>query len=111
MGADGLFRVTEGSTWLQLGRTVEFVLDLPAVQGAVAAPHEALYGTDRVYVLDGQRMTSVEVERLGETHPEGGVGRVILRSSDLKPSDRLIVTHLPNAIDGLKVKVAVVSPG
>ena len=110
-GADGLFRVTEGNTWLQLGRTVEFALDLPAVRGAVVAPHEALYGTDRVYVLDGERMKSVEVERLGETHPEDGAGGVILRSPELESSDRLIVTHLPNAIDGLKVKVVVVSPG
>ena len=110
-GADGLFRVTKGNTWLQLGRTVEFILDLPAVKDAVAAPHEALYGTDRVFVLDGERMKSVDVERLGETHPENGEGRVILRSPDLKPSDRLIVTHLPNAIDGLKVKVAAASPG
>ena len=51
-------------------------------------------------------MKSVEVERLGETHPDDGNGRVILRSPDLTPSDRLIVTHLPNAIDGLKVRVA-----
>ena len=110
-GADGLFRVTKGNTWLQLGRTVEFIVDLPAVQDAVMAPREALYGTDRVFVLDGERMKSVEVERLGETHPANGEGRVILRSPDLKPSDRLIVTHLPNAIDGLKVKVAAASPG
>ena len=110
-GADGLFRVTKGNTWLQLGRTVEFIVDLPAVQDAVMAPREALYGTDRVFVLDGERMKRVEVERLGETHPANGEGRVILRSPDLKPSDRLIVTHLPNAIDGLKVKVAAASPG
>ena len=110
-GADGLFRVTKGSTWLQLGRTVEIVLGLPAVEAAVAAPREALYGTDRVYVLDGERMRSVEVERLGETHPADGDSRVILRSPGLKPSDRLIVTHLPNAIDGLKVRVAVAPPG
>ena len=110
-GADGLFRVTKGSTWLQLGRTVEIVLGLPAVEDAVAAPREALYGTDRVYVLDGERMRGVEVERLGETHPADGDSRVILRSPGLKPSDRLIVTHLPNAIDGLKVRVAVAPPG
>ena len=105
-GADGLFRVTRGNDWLQLGRTVEFIVDLPAVENAVTAPPEALYGTDRVFVLDGERMKSVEVERLGETFPDDGQGRVILRSPDLKPSDRLIVTHLPNAIDGLKVRVA-----
>ena len=110
-GADGLFRVTRGNRWLQLGRTVELVLDLPAVTGAVTAPREALYGTDRVFVLDGERMRSVEVERLGESRGDDGSDRVILRSPDLKPDDRLIVTHLPNAIDGLKVKVAGAPPG
>ncbi len=110
-GADGLFRVTRGNARLQLGRTVEFILDLPAVRNAVTAPREALYGTDRVFVLDGERMRSVEVERLGETHPDDGKSRVILRSPALRPSDRLIVTHLPNAIDGLKVKVSEAPPG
>ena len=110
-GADGLFRVTRGSTWLQLGRTVELVLDLPAVEDAVTAPREALYGTDLVFVLDGERMRSVRVERLGESRTADGGGRVILRSPELQPADRLIVTHLPNAIDGLKVKVAGASPG
>ena len=66
-GADGLFRVTKGSAWLQLGRTVELALDLPAVENAVTVPREALYGTDRVFVLEGERMRSVEVERLGES--------------------------------------------
>ena len=109
-GADGLFRVTQGNTWLQLGRTVELIMDLPAVENAVTAPREALYGTDRVFVLDGERMRSVEVERLGETRAGDGGSRLILRSPDLKPNDRLIVTHQPNAIDGLKVKVAEAPP-
>ena len=110
-GADGLFQVTKGSAWLQLGRTVELTLDLPAVENAVTVPREALYGTDRVFVLEGERMKSVEVERLGESRGDDGSDRVILRSPELKPNDRLIVTHLPNAIDGLKVKVAGPSPG
>ena len=110
-GADGLFRVTQGNAWLQLGRTVEFVLDLPAVENAVTVSREALYGTDRVFVLDGERMKSVEVERLGETHPDDGESRVILRSPALTRSVRLIVTNLPNAIDGLRVRVAGAPPG
>ena len=110
-GADGLFRVTRGNAWLQLGRTVELVLDLPAVENAVTAPREALYGTDRVFVLDGERMRSVEVERLGETRTARGGARLILRSPELKPNGRLIVTHQPNAIDGLKVRVAETPPG
>ena len=103
-GADGLFRVTEGNAWLQIGRTVELILDLPPVHDTVTVPREALYGTDRVFVLDGERMKSIEVERLGETHAGDGDSRLILRSPHLKASDRLIVTHLPNAIDGLRVK-------
>ena len=110
-GADGLFRVTQGNTWLQLGRTVEFILDLPAVQNVVTAPREALYGADRVFVLDGERMKSAEVERLGEIHLDDGEGRVLLRSPALNGSAQLIVTHLPNAIDGLKVTVAGAPPG
>ena len=109
-GADALFRITDGDTRLQLGRTVELMLDLPPVHDAVAAPRGALYGTDRVFVLDGGRMKRVEVERLGETHPDDRDGRVILRSPDLEATDRLIVTHLPNAIAGLKVVVAGSSP-
>ena len=105
-GADALFRVTEGAAWLQIGRTVGLVLDLPPVHGAVAVPRDALYGTDRVFVLDGERMKSVEVERLGETRAEPGDRRVIVRSPRLTASDRLIVTQLPNALDGLKVREA-----
>ena len=105
-GADGLFRVVEGNDRLQLGRTVLLTLDLPAVHDAVTIPREALYGTDRVFVVDGQRMKSVRVERLGETHPAGGEGGVVVRSPHLQASGRVIVTQLPNAIDGLRIKVA-----
>ena len=105
-GADALFRVTEGNAWLQIGRTVEIILDLPPVRDAVTVPRGALYGTDRVFVIDGERMRSVDVERLGETRSGDGDDRLILRSPYLEASDRLIVTHLPNAIDGLRVKEA-----
>ena len=105
-GAEGLFRVTEGNHWLQIGRTVELTLDLAPISAAITAPREALYGTNRVFVLDGERMKSIEVERLGETRTGDGDSRLILRSPQLKATDRLIVTHLPNAIDGLRVKEA-----
>ena len=105
-GADALFRVTEGNAWLQIGRTVEIILDLPPVRDAVTVPRGALYGTDRVFVIDGERMRSVDVERLGETRSGDGDDRLILRSPYLEASDRLIVTHLPNAINGLRVKEA-----
>ena len=104
--ADALFRVPAGDAWLQLDRTVELVLDLPPVRDALSVPREALYGSKRVFVLDRGRMKSVEVERLGETRPHDGGGRVILAGPQLAPFESIIVTHLPNAMDGLKVTVA-----
>ena len=105
-GAEGLFRVVEGNTWLQLGRTVALTLDLPPVHDAVALPREALYGTDRVFLVNGERMQSARVERLGETRPKDGGGRVIVRGPSLRASERVVVTQLPNAIDGLRIKVS-----
>ena len=110
-GVDGLFRVVGGNARLPLDRTVVLTLDLPAVRDAVTVPHAALYGTDRVFVVDGQRMRSVRVERRGETHPPGGDGGVVVHSPRLQASDRVIVTQLPNAVDGLKIKVVEAANG
>ncbi len=104
-GADALFRINEGSPWLPLGRTVELVVELLPVNDAVALPLEALYGTNQVYLLDQGKMKGVNVERLGEIHAIGRDRRVLVRSDQLKAGDRVIITQLPNAIDGLKVRV------
>ncbi|MDX1512311.1 MAG: biotin/lipoyl-binding protein [Gammaproteobacteria bacterium] len=104
-GADALFRVTTPSPWLPLGRTVELVVDLPPVANAVQVPLEAIYGTDRIYVLDGDRMRSLNVERVGELNRPGEESRVLIRSDQLEEGQQVIVTHLPNAIDGLRVRV------
>lgn len=104
-GADALFRIREGSPWLPLGRTVELVVELLPVDDAVALPLEALYGSNRVYLFDNGKMKGVDVERLGEIHAIGRDRRVLVRSDQLKPGERIIITQLPNAIDGLKVRV------
>ena len=51
------------------------------------------------------------MERLGETHPAGGDGGVIVHSPRLPASGQVIVTQLPNAIDGLKIKVTEAADG
>lgn len=104
-GADAYFRVFEGGEDLPLGRTVELVMDLPDVHDSIALPYEAVYGTKRIYRLEGERMRALEVTRVGEQHKAEGA-RVLVRSSELQPGDRVVVTQLPNAMDGLRVKVA-----
>ncbi|WP_455209060.1 efflux RND transporter periplasmic adaptor subunit [Kaarinaea lacus] len=105
-GLDGLFRIDSASNNLQLGRTLELKLSLPAISNAIALPREAIYGSDRIYRLVGERMSALSVERVGEIQAEDGNNYVIIKSSAIKPGDNIITTQLPNAIDGLLVKVA-----
>jgi hypothetical protein len=47
----------------------------------------------------------VPIERVGELDtPEGG--RVLVRAPELVAGARVVVTHLPNAVEGLKVEGA-----
>ncbi len=105
-GADALFRVVEGRDWLQIGRTLRLVADLPPVERGILLPRSALYGTDRVFVVERGRMKGVRVERLGEVDLDSpGSSRIVVASPDLNAGDLVVITQLPNAIDGLKLRV------
>ena len=69
-------------------------------------PYEAIYGTDRIYRLEGERMRTLQVERVGEQRGLDGSARVLVRSPELKAGDEIVITQLPNAMDGLRVRVA-----
>jgi multidrug efflux pump subunit AcrA (membrane-fusion protein) len=104
-GMSALFRVLEGGADLPLNRFVNLRLHLPEESDAVVVPFETLYGRDRIYrVIDG-RMQGLRVERLGEVVDPQGQTRALVRHSELAAGDVLVVTRLPNAVDGLRVGV------
>ena len=105
-GLDGLFRIDEVTNQLQIGRTLELKLSLPPVPDAIALPRESIYGSDRIYRLIDERMSALSVQRIGEIQANDGLNYVIIKSPAIKPGDNIITTQLPNAIDGLLVKVA-----
>lgn len=105
-GIDALLRAREGANVLSLGRVVEVTLELPPQPDTVAVPFDAVYGRSRVYVLESGRMRGVNVEVIGEQRRPGGETRLLVRSPELRPGTALITTQLPQAMDGLKVKVA-----
>ena len=103
-GIDGLFQIVEGGESVAQGRFVRLTLALPETAGLVALPHEAVYGTDRVYVVDEDgRMRARRVERVGELRDGDDTTRVLVRSSELRDGEQVVVTQLPNALDGLLV--------
>jgi hypothetical protein len=102
---DGLFRVVAGGEQVNQGRFVRLELALPAQDGLIALPHESIYGTDRIYLVDEQnRMRAWQVARVGEVRLEDGRVRVLISAPDLPADARVVTTQLPNALDGLLVR-------
>ena len=92
---------------LRPGALLPLTLERPARQQAVDVPFSALYGADSVYLMtDDGRMQRIEVERIGEARSENGERRLLIAGEQLTPGARLITTHLPNAVTGLKVELA-----
>lgn len=106
-GVEAVLPVTTEQPGLLQGRFVELTLSLPMLTDVMAVPHEALYGINRLYQLDDQsRLRSVIVERLGEVRLDAQQTRVLVRSAQLQPGMQLVVTQLPQAIEGLLVRQA-----
>ncbi|WP_394132459.1 efflux RND transporter periplasmic adaptor subunit [Marinobacter nauticus] len=106
-GTDAVLELNGESGALRPGALQPLLLQRPARDNLITIPFSALYGADSVYIMtDDNRMQRVTVQRVGEALSENGERRLLIASEHLKPGMRLITTHLPNAITGLKVKLA-----
>ena len=104
-GVEALFLIDSGWNWLQKGRVMRLRLTLPKQADVMPVPFEALYGSDKIYAIDDeQRLRPVTVERVGEVWLNGK-NQVLIRSPELKPGQKLLITQLPNAVESLLVEV------
>ncbi|HER35393.1 MAG: biotin/lipoyl-binding protein [Halothiobacillaceae bacterium] len=104
-GVTGLFEFTRTERSLRVGQVLSVELALPAVDSAIVIPRSALYGNDHIYRVRDGRLERVTVERLGAAGSDaGGPGRLLVRAPSLAAGDRVAITQLPNAVDGLKVR-------
>lgn len=103
-GVDGLFRLLNHSNTLPLGTFVELQLELAAQQHVIALPFSALYGLDRVYVVEDGHLKAIAIERVGEVMFEDNTQRLLIRADDIQTGDLIVTTQLPNAITGLAVE-------
>jgi multidrug efflux pump subunit AcrA (membrane-fusion protein) len=105
-GVEALFAMEGGADVLRQGRFVRLDLQMPPQPALVALPHEAVYGRNRIYRMDtDSRMRPLTVARVGETRTASGSPLVLIRSKELRAGDQVVTTRLPNAIDGLLVRV------
>jgi hypothetical protein len=107
-GLDAYFQVAvqSGAPATALGRMVAVSVNLPEEDDVVALPVQSLYENNRIYAVKDQRLQSIRIERVGELRTEQGEYRVLVRSPELKPGEKIITTQLPRAISGLLVEPA-----
>jgi len=103
-GIDGLFAVLDDTDLLRLGQMVSLRLARPQRSDAVAVPFQAVYGGSRIYKVQNGRLRGVDVETLGGMNDGNGGERLLVRSPQLAAGDQVVVTHMPNAVDGLRVE-------
>ncbi len=105
-GVDALFAISGREAALEPGRALTLSLRLPPVSNSFALPPQALYGVDRIYRVTDGRLEAVRVQRIGDRRSAAGEPLILITSDALRSGDRVLVTQLPNAIHGLRVKEA-----
>lgn len=106
-GTEAILALDGNPRGLRPGGLLPVTLERAPRANTVAIPFSALYGADRIYLMseDG-RMQQAVVERIGEARSGDGERRLLVSGEALAPGARVITTHLPNAVTGLKVDVA-----
>jgi HlyD family secretion protein len=105
-GLDAFFALASPAGAPRVGELVTLEVARAPVEGVVALPYTALYNGRQVYRIEDGRLKALDVEVLGEAGGRVGdqAARLLVKSPTLKNGDLLMVTHLPNAVNGLKVE-------
>lgn len=100
-GLFAYFEVPTSLTGMRIGTLLSVDLLEPEVSNSFLVPFSAMYGNDRLYVVKQGRLSSRNVTLHGQKVVRGQTLAIV--TGDIKAGDSLLVTHLPNATDQLKV--------
>lgn len=106
-GTEAILTLAGSASGLRPGELLAVSLERPERPQTVAIPFSALYGADSIYLMNSEnRMERATVDRIGEARADNGERWLLVAGDSLQPGARLITTHLPNAVTGLKVELA-----
>jgi len=104
-GIDALFSITSGHEWVRPGSSISLSLHRPAISNVAVIPYAALYDNNRIYRVVNQKLEGLNIKIAGN-YLEDGIEKLLVSNPKLQQNDIILVTHLPNAINGLKVETA-----
>lgn len=102
-GVDAYFSIPEALHDKRPGELLEVHFKGQSMQEVVALPYSAIYGNNRIYLIEEGRLRSQSVELRGEVIREGKLMALVQADGELEQGMKVLTTHLPNAINGLKV--------
>ena len=100
-GLDAFFGVPASMQDKRPGELMEVRLKGLARENVIALPYSALYGTNRIYIVESGRLQVQTVSLVGEVMRDGKLWALV--QADLAEGTKVSITHLPNAASGLKV--------
>ncbi len=107
-GIDAYFSTADSGLKLRPGELLTLILSLPTEADVIAVPYQAVYGNDLIYLKRESRLVGIDVKPIGRLELDSDTGttgsRLLIRSSAIKEGDLIVITHLPNAVSGLKVR-------
>lgn len=87
------------------GSVLSVSVELIAEPSVVILPTDALYGGNLVYrIRSNDTLEAITVESLGQ-RPSENKTEILVRSPEIRNGDPILVSRLPAAVTGLKVKV------
>ena len=104
-GVDAFFNIIGEKHLIELGRTVSVFVDLPEEANVFALPATAVYGANNVYRIQDNRLSMVQIERVGDYRNGQWGSWILFRSENLSEGDMILANQLPNAVEGLKVDI------
>lgn len=87
---------------ITLGKWVSVIIHLPPQPQTILVPKTSLYFNDTIYLIDEKdELQPIAVEILGESKELPS--SVVVESPALKATQKVLVTHIPNAQTGMRV--------
>jgi multidrug efflux pump subunit AcrA (membrane-fusion protein) len=104
-GIDAFFSLPKILKNARPGDLMEISLQGVPVDGVVAIPYSALYGQNQVYIIQDGRLLSKQIQVVGDVLRNDKLWALI--SPKFAVNTKINITHLPNAVSGLKVSEGV----
>ncbi len=104
LGREVIFSIQGANEWVE-GKTLPVLINRPVVSGSFVIPAAALYQHNVVYAVRDGYLKRCVVHVDGEKYHWGGHTQWVVSSNEITNGEKVLSQRLPQAIDGLRVKV------